>query len=166
MIVDLGSGGDPERWKPNSIKLDLNYCDVVLKPNQTVEDLTPDERINKVIWCNVRKKLPLFNNSVDVMYATFSLSYMWEDVIDLVCIFGDLIRVMKQGAILQVVDYSHVLDPSTGDYVNQDPQIIDDQLKTALQVPYLRGEFEPEFVGYNREGDLPEYCWILRAHKY
>lgn len=163
VIVDLGSGGDPERWKPNSIKLDYNYCDVDCSVIDTYEDIPIEERETTVIGYNMRtEKLPFHDNSVDAVYATHSLRYMWDDSIELHIILNELLRVMKQGAMFTVVDQCELMDILEGDYYSADYDNIEYFLNKALSIPCIHGKFEVDFAGSSGN----EYCWILRAHRF
>lgn len=164
-IVDLGCGSDPERWKPNSIKLDLNVCDTDRLNIDTIEDLNEDDKYQKVIGYDATEEtMPFQDNTVSTIYATASIRHMFNNVVELSNLLNKLLRVTADKGMLVVNDYCELFDPESGDYHEVEYQRIGEILERAIEIPCLEGEWEVEFEGTSNDGT--QYCWVLRAHKY
>lgn len=146
-ILDIGCGGDPERWIPGSIKIDWDINEKFAKEhNITVRNL-----------CNGFPDF-IFDSSVDIITARYSLSYIWDHTEDLARILKDVVRVLRPGGMFYVQDYCHLYDDREGTYKEVPYYNVRRILVGALHG--LKKELTLEF-GEPGNSEF-EYMWVFR----
>lgn len=69
--------------------IDLNHYNLIIK-----------YKSQNIVWCNIVKRIPEKNNSVDVIYISHVIEHLDFDEIKI--LFSEIMRVMKDGAILRI----------------------------------------------------------------
>lgn len=94
IVVDVGCGGDPERWISGAIKVDNSY--------------EADESVN--LLCEEAEDLPFPDNSVDEIFMRHSFGWMvneGDDIIDPIGpekVLAEVLRVLKPQGRLTIID--------------------------------------------------------------